>query len=92
MNKLERALKVADDLRNLQFIYNGHTLKHPNGNYEVWVANGFWFISLHRVGGQRPGYLEKFGAIGKILVWIACIPAVKRGKNLRDKECAKYFS
>lgn len=75
MLKLQKALAVAKDLRELTFTGDTYVLDHPDGKYQIWVANGFWFISLWTINGAlvTDKSISKFGAIGKIIVWLHCL-------------------
>lgn len=91
MNKLQKALKVYNDLKTLTFVGEDHgsstvyTLTHPNGNYSLWTANGFWFIGFYYIDGERVDYddVGKFGALGKIIVWWEASKIVRKLKKQR---------
>lgn len=95
MGKLKKSLKVARDLDKLEFkVYSAddskpYKLYHPDDNYSVWVANGFWFIALYEVAGKNIDTnheISKFGAIGKIVVWWKCRKHISKWYN--DKKAA----
>lgn len=95
MGKLKKSLKVAKDLGQLKFeVYSAdgrkpYKLHHPDKNYSVWVASGFWFISLHEIAGKNIDAnheISKFGAIGKIIVWWKCQKHISKWYN--DKKIA----
>lgn len=101
--KLKKSLAVVRDLNNLKFKFYAHgspkklyTLKHPNDLYSIWVANGFWFISLYSVNGEyidREG-VSKFGALGKILVYLSCLKHCNRfykEQKQKEKKADKDF-
>ena len=83
--KLKKSLAVCKDLDELDFelFYDDHRLyclDHPQNKYSIWVANGFWFCSLHRINDNivTDESVSKFGAIGKILVWWKCRNHINR--------------
>lgn len=78
MSNLDIARNVVNDLKTLDFVCNDHgdngtiyTIIAPDDRYEIWTANGFWFIKLYRVDGRYMDHQAnaRFGAVGKVLVW-----------------------
>lgn len=90
MLKLQKALAVAKDLRELTFMSDGYVLTHPDRKYQIWIANGFWFISLWEIDRKlvKNESISKFGAIGKIIVWLHCLQHSARIAKI-EREKAK---
>ncbi len=89
MKKLEKARLVVKDLKTLNFTADDYTLKHPEGKYEVWISNGFWFCALYKINKERVfdnQNISKFGIIGKILVWWECRRVLNRIKEAELKK------
>ena len=89
MLKLQKALAVAKDLRELTFTGDNYVLTHPDNKYQIWIANGFWFIGLWKIKGKLVAdeNISKFGAIGKVIVWLHCLHQCARiAKIKREKE------
>jgi len=89
MNKYQKALKVVEDLKTLNFTVDYYALVHPEGKYSIWTANGFWFIALYQVDDQYVDNnfnVSKFGAVGKILVWWEVRKILSEYKKYKDKQ------
>ena len=100
MLKLKKALAVAKDLRELTFTGDHYVLTHPDHKYQIWIANGFWFISFWTIDGIMVSdhSISKFGAIGKVIVWLHClhhsarIAKIEREKaNQREKDVINFI-
>lgn len=71
-------------LRRGTIISLAYTLRHRENGYEIWVANGFWFLSEYRTkrgSGDFPTDV-RYSFIGKIKVQLAINHWVRNYWNL----------
>ena len=61
---------------------DGYTAKSPDGKYELWVGNGFWFFDDHNPNFPKETLLKGISFISRYKIWKQlCEERNNRAKN-----------